>query len=93
MILDEYWFYHIGIENVLKKSNLNDDEKNIVKNEKGGLNNDNKYDHWIGYNTEMGGWKFLRNGLPVIYVDDVRPNIARKKLNSEIDVLFDMLKK
>lgn len=91
MILDEYWFYHIGIENVIKRKNLNQEEKDIVDQERNRFDEDNKYHFWIGYNTELGGWKFLRNGLPVLYVNDERPNIARKKLEDEIDKLFDLL--
>ena len=77
--MDEYWFYGIFPNIIVKENDLTHQQKQIVENEKNKISDENYADSWVGYKTEEG-WRFMRHGLIVIKIKESKSNVARTML-------------
>lgn len=77
--MKRYWFYGQMPSSTTLESELTEEQKNIIEKERERVNKKNYKQLWIGY-KKNGGWDFMRNGLEVIYIEEDKGNIARKKL-------------
>lgn len=79
----EYWFFGLYPNDTIKSNDLTLEQKNIIEKELGRIDEENLERSWIGVKI-TDGFKFVRNGLPVEYIDENKPNIAREKLVNQL---------
>lgn len=77
--MKQYWFYGISPSDIISEDALSEKQNKIIKKELSALSKKNLYEKWIGYNIE-GGWKFMRHGFEVVFINEEKGNIARNKL-------------
>jgi hypothetical protein len=85
--MKKYWFYGIMPRDAISENTLTEEQKQIIKEEKEKLNEDNLQHGWLGYNKE-DSWVFMRHGFEEIIIDEPRGNIARKKFTELLPKLF-----
>lgn len=77
--MDEYWFCGIFPKDGVSEDSLTEEQKKIIEEEAKKENLDNYKDGWLGYGTE-NGWKFMKHGQLVVFIEEEKSNIARNKL-------------
>lgn len=89
--MKRYWFYGTMPSNTISESDLTDTHKDIIKKERARVNDDNYYCNWIGY-KKKDGWDFMRHGFEVVFIEEEKANVARKKFYSLLDQKYNSTK-
>ena len=77
--MKRYWFYGTMPTHTISESELSEEQKKIIENEKKKIDDDNFIYSWLGFKQNVG-WDFMRHGLEVIHINEEKGNIARMKL-------------
>ena len=86
--VDEYWFCGIFPKKGISKDSLSEQQINIIKEESTKENIENYQNGWLGYQFDSG-WKFMKHGQPIVFIEEEKSNIARNLLYSKIKLKYE----
>ena len=87
--MNEYWFCGIFPKDVISEEILTNEQKIIVTEAIITENKDNYMNNWLGYKTE-NGWRFMKHGQEVVYINEEKSNIARILLYEKIKLKYEI---